>query len=271
MKIRFFPLTSTALSATAAIAAVSAVLASIPSPVYAIALVTQRTALGGNDQLDWSSLGKVYNPFAPDPAAFLSNSFTATSAGGLGLKVEIPSAGPNFTPPFVFQTLPRPQGVPTNFALGDFLLFTGFKLPPTLPAVGNSNPITITFNKAVKAAGVQIAVDDTPQFKAFVSAFDETNTLLDTFQVDGTSSLLLNNSAILLGVRSETANIARLVFSSSVPDRAVAINTLSIVAPVPEPTFTFSLLAFGALGVGSALKRKIKPDKFIENLVKMRV
>ena len=32
---------------------------------------------------------------------------------------------PGVTSPLVFQTLPQP-GIPTNFAAGDFLLFTGF-------------------------------------------------------------------------------------------------------------------------------------------------
>lgn len=223
-------------------------LVALPLPVKALTFVTDRTALRGNDQVDWSSLGET-NPFN-----FLPNSFSAKSERGLGLSVDIPKLNlPGLTPPFVFQTLPSP-GIPTNFAKGDFLLFTGL-IPGSFPAPGNSGPITITFDKPVKAAGTQIAVDDTPEFTGFISAFDNANNLLGTFSAPGTSSLALDNSALFLGVLSDTANISRLVFSTSVPNRALAINTLSIAA-VPESSFTFGLLAFGALG-GVTLKRKL--------------
>lgn len=249
------------LSVVAAGVTLTTLLVTHPSPAQAITLVTERTALGSNDQLDWSSLGPA-NPFN-----FLPNSFSTTSEGGLGLQVDIPSAGAGFTPPLVFQTLPPPSGIPTNFASGDFLLFTGF-IPGGFPAIGNPGPLTITFDTPVSGVGTQIAVDDTPQFTALISAFDEANTLLATFEAAGTSSLALDNSALFLGVRSDTANISRLVFSTSVPDRAIAINTLSIAtvsADVPEPTLTLGLLAFGTLGAGSALKRKLKQHSSIEN------
>lgn len=58
--------------------------------------------------------------------------------------------------------------------------------------------------------------------------FDSNNNLLGTFSAPGTSSLTLDNSAVFLGVLSDKENIARLEFSSSEPDRATGINTLSI-------------------------------------------
>ena len=229
--------------------------AALTSPVQALTLVKERSALLGNDQLDWLSLGKVLNPFSPNPAAFLPNSFSATSTGGLGLTVDIaPSMEKGITPPFIFQTSPAPTGVPTNFANGDFALFTGFR-PGFFPALGNPGPITITFNKPVKSAGTQINVDDTPEFTAFISAFDSANNLLGTFEANGTSSLALDNSAVFLGVSSDTANIGKLVFSTSVPNRAIAINTISI-ATVSEPDSTLGLLLVGVLGTGVTLGRK---------------
>ncbi|MBD2741749.1 PEP-CTERM sorting domain-containing protein [Coleofasciculus sp. FACHB-1120] len=250
MKTRLRSLSVRDLSTVAGVA-LTAVVLSFPSPVQAIALVTERTALGGNDQIDWSSLGPT-NPFN-----FLPNSFATTSEEGLGLFVDIPSAGANFTPPFVFQTLPPPNGIPTNFASGDFLLFTGF-IPGSFPAVGNPGPLSISFDTPVFGAGAQIAVDDTPQFTGFISAFDETDTLLGALSAAGTSSLALDNSALFLGIKSDRANISRLVFSISEPNRALAINTLSIVAPtsVPEPTSVLGLFAFGTLSALSVLKRQ---------------
>jgi hypothetical protein len=251
MESKLINLSNKRLSATI-IAAFTSLVAVFPLPVKAITFVTDRTALRGNDQVDWSSLG------AANPFNVLPNSFSATSERGLGLSVDIPKLNfPGLTPPLVFQTLPSP-GISTNFAKGDFLLFTGF-IPGSFPAPGNPGPITITFDKPVKAAGTQIAVDDTPEFTAFISAFDNANNLLLTFSAPGTSSLALDNSALFLGVLSDTPNISRLVFSTSVANRALAINTLSIAA-VPEANFTFGLLAFGALG-GVTLKRKLNTIK----------
>ncbi len=254
MITRFVHLSPRSLSTASARVALTAVLTTLPLAAQSITLVTQRTALGSNDQVNWSNLGPT-NPFN-----FLKNSFSATSQGGLGLQVDIPPAGSNFTSPFVLQTSPPPSGIPTNFANGDILLFTGF-IPGTFPAIGNPVPIAITFDTPIQGAGAQIAVDDTGQFTAFISAFDQSNTLLGTFQAAGTSSLTLDNSAIFLGVSSDTANISRIEYSTSVSNRAVAINTLSLVdEPVaaPEPTSALSVLAFGTIGAGLALKRKLK-------------
>ncbi|HEY9604073.1 MAG TPA: hypothetical protein V6C85_20840 [Allocoleopsis sp.] len=238
------------------VTALTVFLVTLASPIQAATLVTNRSDLGGNDLLDWSSLGKVFNPFNPNPSALLPNSFSATSQEGRGLDVEIqPTSSPGITPPFVFQTAAPPQGIPTNFANGDFLLLTGLN-PTTFPALGNPGPLSITFDTPVFGAGVQIAIDDQSSFTAFVSAFDSTGTLLGAFQVPGTSSLTLDNSAVFLGVSSDTPNISKLVYSTSASDRAFAINTLTITA-VPEATSTLGLLAVGAVGAGSTLKRKL--------------
>ncbi|MGK7896591.1 MAG: calcium-binding protein [Xenococcus sp. (in: cyanobacteria)] len=167
---------------------------------------------------------------APEPSAFLPNSFSTTTSGGLELNVEIPtsSSGSEITPPFVFQTGPLPNAIPTNFADGDFLLFTGFT-PMEFPSVGNPGPLTITFETPVLGAGTQLSVDDTPSFVASISAFDDAGRELGTFSVSGTSSLELDNSAVFLGVLSDAPNISRLVLSSSEPERALGVNPLSLV------------------------------------------
>lgn len=217
-------------------------LATLTTPVQAITLITQRTALNGNDYVDWSSLGSVF------PPAVLPTSFDATSEQGLELSVQIPQPEPGITPPFVFQTLPPPNGIPTNFAPGDFILFTGLN-PSFFPSPGNPGPLTITFDTPVKGAGTQIAVDDAFSFTAFVTAFDSNDTLLGSFSVSGTSSIELDNSAAFLGILSDEPNIKRVIYSSSEPDRALGINTLSLnTVPVPEPS---SLVALGILGLGA--------------------
>ena len=224
---------------------------SVSSKVQAATFISQKDALESNDEINWLSLGKVFNPRSPNPDDFLSNSFSATSEKNLGLNVEIPQVD-KLTPPFVFQTLPASNGIPTNFAYGDRLLFTGF-LPTTFPATGNGGPLSITFDRPVKAAGSQIAVGDIPNFTAFISAFDRDNNLLGSYSTPGTSSQALNNSAVFMGIQSDRADISRLVFHTSEPNHAFAINTLSI-ASVPEASSILGIL--GVLSVGLISKRK---------------
>lgn len=235
-------------------------LGTLTAPAYALTLINERAELGGNDFLDWSSLGKVFDPFNPNPADFLANSFSAASFRGVGVAVDIALPSPPITPPFVFQTLPPPLGIPTNFAAGDFVLFTG--LDPTSlmpPTPGNPGPLTLTFEQPVRAVGTQVAVDDaTTPYTVFLSAFDRDDNLLGNFSVMGTSSTDLDNSALFLGVSSDSPNIAKLVYSSSVPGRAFGINNLSLVASVPEPSSTAGLLILGMGGAVLAYSRHQK-------------
>lgn len=227
-----------------------------PSFSATLSFTTTRADISGNDQLDWASLGPVV---PPQPFKVLPFSFTATSAGGLQVNVNVPPVvNPAITPPLLFQT--TATGIPTNFAAGDFILFTGL-LPNQFPAPGNPGPLTLSFETPVRGAGAQIAVDDTLIFSAFIAAFDRDNNLLGTFSAPGTSSLTLDNSALFLGALSDTANISRIEFSASVPERAIGINTLSVqTAAVPEPSSTAALILTG-LGLGAAKKwRASKED-----------
>ena len=224
----------------------------ISSPVRALTLITDRSRLRANDRLDFSSLGKVFNPLAPSttPDSFLPNTFSATSDNGLELNLDIPTSNdPASTPPFIFQTTSLPVGIPTNFADGDFLLFTGADLS-LFPSPGNPGPLTIDLATPVTGAGTQIAVDDTPSFTAFLSAFDDGGNLLGSFSLPGTSSGALDNSALFLGVISESANIARLVYSTNASNRAIGINTVSIsTRTIPEPAALFGLLVVATSGI----------------------
>ncbi|GAB1544775.1 hypothetical protein NUACC21_74510 [Scytonema sp. NUACC21] len=237
-------------------AALAAWVTTLTSPVQALTFITERATLAGNDRIDWSSLGKVFNPFSPNPTDFLPNSFSAMSQKGLGLSVDIPvPSNSQISPPFVFLTGIPPRGIPTNFANGDFILFTGVA-SGSFPAVGNPGPLSISFKTPVLGAGTQIAVDDTENFTAFVSAFDSANNLLGTFSISGTGAEALNNSAVFVGVRSDIPNISRLVFSSSQPNRALGINAVSI-ATVSEPTAAFAVMLVGVMGASFAIKRQV--------------
>ena len=98
-------------------------------------------------------------------------------------------------------------------------------------------------------------MDDTPTFTAFISAFDSDNNLLGSFSAPGTSSLNLDNSALFLGVKSDTANIARLVLSTSENNRPLAINKLRL-ATVPEPSPAGTIYVLGTVLLIFSVKRK---------------
>lgn len=192
-----------------------------------LALVDRRSDLGGNDLVNWSSLDRGQCR-GPQPFNLLDHAFAARSQGGEELTLEIPRyLRTGITPPFTFATQPRP-GVPTNFAPGDAVLFTGF-LPGPPPAPGNPGPIHIRFAKPVMGLGAQIGADDTYDFLAFLWTYDRQGQLLGKFALPSHSSEALDNSAQFLGARSRTANIAHAIFSTSEPERAFGINALSLV------------------------------------------
>lgn len=213
------------------------------SPANAITFVKERNLLPSNDQIEWSSLGKILNPFAPNPNDFLSNSFSGKSSNGLKFSVNIPPTEGDITRPFIFQNNPPAQ---TNFAPDEYLLFTGFS--PTVIPTGNSNPLTIVFDRNVKAAGAQIAASGSENinYEVSISAFDDRNNLLETFSRQGVSSGARDDSAVFLGVKSDTAKIKKLVFQTTSPKRGFGIDRVSI-ATVNEPNASLILLIFGAL------------------------
>jgi hypothetical protein len=233
-------------------AAIGALAILLPTQAFGITLVTDRAALGENDRVDWSSLGPIVSPA---PFKVLPNNLATTSAWGLGVNISIPETSP-IIPPLLFQTSSPPSGIPTNFATGDFILFTGL-IPGPAPAIGNPGPLMITFDTPVSAVGTQIAADDaTTPYTVNILAYDLRNTLLGNFTIGATSSTALDNSAQFLGVSSDVANISRIVYSTSQTNRALGINALSIVQPVPEP-----LTIFGTIIGGTAawkMKRKLK-------------
>ncbi|MGK7932361.1 MAG: hypothetical protein AB4041_13150 [Microcystaceae cyanobacterium] len=220
--------------------------------VVALTLVESREALGKNDFILWDELG-IFNPFEvpPDVTKFLSFNFDINSQSGKKINVNIDNIdSPSdavVSPPFVFRTDTPPDGVEANFGLGDAVLFTGLD-SSQFPAPGNPGPITLTFNKSVRAVGTQIAVDDTFNFTIFADIYDKQNTLLQTFSLPGTSSTTIDNSAVFLGVKSDIPNIHRVVYRSDISNRAFGINQVDLVS-VPEGNLSVGLIVLGNLGL----------------------
>ncbi len=204
---------------------------------HAISFVTSRPALGGNDYVDWGVLGPSYT--------VVTNPFTITSNGGLGMTVSKPTGA--------FER--RDQGVSPflgwagNFAPGDRLLWTRNEL----------GPIEIVFDSPVLGAGAQIQSDNYGSFTAEIAAYDAMNNLLGSFTLAGNSTSAGDNSAIFLGVLESNAVIKKVTFNVLQDD--FAINRLDLVTQsggpvIPEPG-TMLLMSIGglAIGLGRRLRR----------------
>lgn len=219
-------------------------------PSNAASFVTQRIDLNANDEINWG----VLNFGASIPigkttiAKLVPYSFQGKTEQKLGYSVNIPNLNdtqiPKYTPPFVF---PVTSEIPANFSENEPILFTGL-IPGKFPAVGNPGPITISFDKPILAVGTQLSVDDALEpYTASISGYDAFDKLVGSFSITGTSSTNIDNSAVFLGISSEIANISKIVLNSSISNRAVAINFVSIKsAHVPEPA---QIIALGLVSI----------------------
>jgi hypothetical protein len=199
-------------------------------------LLSNRSALQGGDTVDWGGLGPAFT--------VVPNSFSITSAGGVGLTVS-QATGP-------FER--RDQGFPSggwngNFAPGDHLLWTRGTLD-------SSGPITLDFGaKGILAGGAQIESDFPGPIVARIEALDAAGDVLANFIRAGVDTTNADNSAIFIGVRSSEADIHELIFSldptsSGHSPGDFAINQVSFAVPEPGTLILFGLGILGALGCG---------------------
>jgi hypothetical protein len=175
-----------------------------------IGLVINRGALGANDHVDWGILG-------PDQT-FVNNPFGIASVGGDALMVS--------EAPGQFVRIDEGTSWTGNFALGDHLLYTGTAFG------GGQGPITIHFAAPVRGVGAQIEADFYGPFGARITAFDMGGNQLGSFTEVGNSVGTEDNSAIFIGVLSNAANIATIVYSldfGTMNTTDFAINQLDLV------------------------------------------
>lgn len=221
-----------------------------PDTTYALTLITSRTDLGGNDSADWAVLGS--------PFSSVLNPFTIASSQGINLEISQPVGA------FERRNQSDKGGWTGTFAPGDALLFTGGN---------NQGPTTIDFDVPVLGAGTQLqSAVDGDFYTAIIEAFDSLGNTLGVVGYSGYSQLGLegDNSAIFVGVRSDSANIDKLtlnIFSSKEKDPGFAMNRLDLVSrdirspepiepeSVPEPTTSVAML-LGGLAFCSKLWHK---------------
>jgi hypothetical protein len=203
---------------------------SITSEAQAITFVTNRSALGADDSIDWSSLGANFTS--------VSTPFSVTSANGLDVTVNIPDN--------LVERRTQGTGWAGDFTTGDALLWTK----------NGPGPLSLAFYSPVSGVGTQIHSNAGGTFTAIIEAFNSSNISLGSFSLDGRTSGNGDNSAIFLGLLDTSNNIAKVTFNisgSSSPD--FAINQLSLKTSTPVPT---PALLPGLIGMGAAAYRKRK-------------
>ena len=165
--------------------------------------VTSRSQLAGfgNEFIDWGALGAA--------GAYISQPFATSTDAGTSVDVSM-----DYLSDFKRwdQQPIDPLGTPWqgNFSVGDKLLFTDV-------SANDPNPLSIVWSplsSGYAAAGTQIQASYPGGFTARVTAYDATNALLGSVDVNGNSTSN-PGQAIFVGIRttSSAAPIFRVDFS----------------------------------------------------------
>lgn len=196
----------------------------------AVVFVGNRADLGADDSIDWAQLGAAFTSVT-DPAAI-------TSTGGITGTVNNPLGD-------LFRLDQSTGGWSGNFAPGDALLWT----------VQTTGPIEIELDTPVAGVGAQIQSDAFGGFTGTIRVYDGDDNLLGEYSFPGNSTSDADNTALFLGILSDTEDISRIVFlvegSLTDPSSDFAINLVSLVTQgspigVPGP-MTLLLLGVGLL------------------------
>lgn len=209
------------------------------SSMGAVTGVTSESALGPGDYIQWSALGSQNTSVA--------NPTSSTSVGGLGYTVSQSGAGS------LVRLDQGSSGWMGNFGGAETLLYTG----------GTNGPISISFATGVTGVGAQIQSDFFGAYGAKLEAFGAGSNSLGSFTFSGISSSAGDDSAIFIGLLSNTTDIFGVTFSLvNAPSNTVtqfAIGNVALVTtPIPEPEiYAMMSIGLGLLGwVGRRRKQQ---------------
>lgn len=238
----------------------------------AIAQVASRTALAGNTTIDWASAGANNASFG--------NPFGVTASNGATFRISKGSDGN-------FQRLTQGNGWFGNFAPGDAVL----------NHVNSDGPVRLTAAERAgvfSAVGMQIMPNQDGAFTATMHAYDVNGALLGSVTVNGTGNATADNSAVFLGLRSESENIHSVSIDTNTTGFGgdFAINHVHLVmTPAANGDLAFArhgfarlvttnLLAPGTLGVtpagpnfatGAAVNVQLAPQTFDAAILHVRL
>ena len=163
----------------------------------------------------------------------VDNPFDIVSNLGLSMNVSMTQAGYRFRRVDQWSGTGPFTGWDGNFAVGDKALWTGYD--PS-PLAYHNGPMTIVFASPILGAGAQIQANEPWTFVATIEAYDQANNSLGSFQANGNYNTNRDNSAIFIGVKSDSANIAKLVLNvtqvNPAPfkgDLSFALNRLDLI------------------------------------------
>jgi hypothetical protein len=231
-----------------------------------LTFVNSRSGLGANDFLDWSSsISSV-----PVPTG---SQFKISSAGGLLVTGDLGGA-----PGEVRRQNTNP-GLASNANATQNSTFWNGNFAPNDAVYWNKGEgrLSLTFATPVSSVGTQLdslfyrdsvaaklpatTPPSTSLFKGRITAFFGSGPLASStsFDADGVTNALADNSAAFFGVKSDSADITRIVFDNfDIPKNEAyfnyAINRVSFGNPaaVPEPFTIFGTI----LGGAAALKMR---------------